>query len=67
MSLNVYLNEMIIIGLCLIPAGVVLCILAGIIFQSWEMAALGPMAVALYGCWIAAVIMILLGIGAEIH
>ncbi len=67
MHLTLILNLPVIIGLCLIPGGIILCFLAGWAFQSWEMAAMLPMAISLFGCWIAAAVLIVLGIGMQIH
>lgn len=59
-------NTTMTVGLLLIPTGVVLCALAAFLFQSWEIGVFAPMAVALFGCWIAAAVLIVLGIGMQI-
>lgn len=67
MNLSVHLNELIIIGLLLFPIGTALFYLLLCIFSSMEIGALaiaGPAAIA---CWIAAAVIIVLGIGMEIH
>jgi hypothetical protein len=66
MHFVVVFNMPMTIGLILIPAGVVSCFLSALIFQKWEIGVLAPMAYSLFGCWIAAAVLIILGIGMQI-
>lgn len=67
MSLTLHLNQAMLIGLCLLPGAVVVFYVLLFIFGSMELGALaiaGPAAIAVF---IAGIVLIVLGIGMEIH
>jgi hypothetical protein len=67
MTISVHFNEVLTIGLCLIPGCVVAAILAGLIFSSWEIGALVAAEVAGGLTLAAGLVMTFIGIGMNLH
>lgn len=65
--INIPLNEVILWGLCCLPGGVIVFILLAVIFASMEIGAAAIGLCGMIACWVAGVVMILIGIGMEIH
>lgn len=67
MSLTLHFNQAMLTGLCLLPGAVVVYYVLLLIFHRQEIGALaiaGPVAIAVF---IAGIVLIMLGIGMEIH
>lgn len=65
--MTIHLNEVMIIGLCMLPGAFVLFFVLLFIFQSWEIGALPMAGIPATITFIAGLVMIVLGIGMEIH
>lgn len=67
MSLTLHLNQAMVIGLCLLPGAVVVFYLLAIIFSSLELGAMAVAGVGAVVTFAAGIVLIVLGIGMEIH
>jgi len=66
-SLTLHLNQAMLIGLCLLPGAVVVFYVLLFIFGSMELGALAIAGPAAIDVFIAGIVLIVLGIGMEIH
>jgi hypothetical protein len=67
MDISVHFNAPLTIGLCLLPGAFLLAFLMLFLFQRWEIGAFAPAGIALFGCLTAGAVLIMLGIGMNIH
>lgn len=65
--ITLHLNITTLIGLGLLPAGFIAFYVIAFIFRSMEIGAVAIAGVVTMACWIAGIVMIVLGIGMEIH
>lgn len=65
--MTIRFNELMIIGLSLIPGSFILAFIAAAVFSFLEIGALAAAAWAFFPTIIAGVVLLLLGIGMEIH
>ena len=67
MGFSLHFNELMTIGLILLPTGFVVFWFLVWIFQAQEIGAMAIGGIGAMICWIAGIVMILLGIGQQLH